>query len=316
MPFRHLTPHGVAAPETAPDDPRVGRRLAAQSVVLPTTRVALVGFPSDAGVARNGGRVGAADGPRALRDALYRTTPDARVGGAFEALLAATADIGDVPVMGDVEADQAALGRVVAALLDRGVFPLVLGGGHETAYGHALGYLTSGRAVGLLNWDAHADVRPALGGESGAALGHSGSPFRQALEHESGLARRYDAAGLHPWRASAAHAAFVRNHGRLVWASDLDAAAVDALVAGLDGPTLASFDLDAVDSLAGVSAPGVGGMTAALWLRAAEACGENRHVASADVVELAPRYDAGGHTAALAALTVWHLLGGLARRTV
>ena len=309
-----LTPHTVAAPETASDDPRVGRWLAAQRVVTGSTRVALVGFPSDAGVARNGGRVGAADGPRALRDALYRMTPDARAGGAFEALLATTADVGDVPVTGDVEADQAALGRVVAGLLDRGVFPLVLGGGHETAYGHALGYLASGRAVGLLNWDAHADVRPTLPGGPGAALGHSGSPFRQALEHPSGLARHYTVAGLHPWRVSAAHAAFARERGTIVWADDLDAAAVDALVAGLDGPTLASFDLDAVDGAAGVSAPGAGGMTTALWLRAAEACGASPHVASADVVELSPRHDAGGQTATLAALTVWHLLGGLARR--
>lgn len=59
-------PHGVAAPETAPDDPRLGRWLATQSDPA-RADVVLVGFPSDAGVRRNGGRPGAALGPRAIR---------------------------------------------------------------------------------------------------------------------------------------------------------------------------------------------------------------------------------------------------------
>jgi len=36
----------------------------------------------------------------------------------------------------------------------------------------------AGRAVGVVNLDAHLDVRPFPPGQ-----GHSGSPFRQALEH-------------------------------------------------------------------------------------------------------------------------------------
>ncbi len=309
-----LTPHGIAAPRTAPDDPRLGHWLARQTAVTDETRVALVGFPSDAGVVRNGGRPGAADGPSALRRALYKLTPDARDVAPFEALLARTADVGDVPVSGDVERDQAALGQTVAGLLDCGVFPLVLGGGHETLFGHALGYLETGRPFRLLNWDAHADVRPLVTGASGERLGHSGSPFRQAIDHPSGLARGYTVAGLQPWRVSAAHAASVRQHGRLVWAADLTDP--EALVADLDGPTLASFDLDAVDGVSGVSAPNVAGIPVSVWLRAAQACGKSPHVTSADVVELSPPHDTSGQAAILAALTVWHLLSGLAMRAV
>lgn len=304
----HLAPHGVPPPDTAAADPRLGRWLASARLGA-ETRVALVGFPSDAGVARNGGRVGAAEGPRALRAALYTMTPDVRAAASFEALLGATVDLGDVPVSGDVEADQERLGAVVADLLGRGVVPIVLGGGHETTYGHALGFLASGRPVGLLNWDAHADVRPLRDG-----LGHSGSPFRQALEHPSRLATGYTAVGLHPWRVSAEHAAFVRAHGEAVWIDDLDADRVGALVANLSGPTLASFDLDAVGRTPGVSAPGPGGMSTALWLRAAEACGASAAVSSLDVVELSPPHDVAGQATALAALTVWHMLRGLAAR--
>ncbi len=149
-------------------------------------------------------------------------------------------------------------------------------------------------------------MRPLTGGKA-----HSGSPFRQMLDHESGLCAGYTVAGLLPWRVATAHAAVPDD---VVWADDLTTARVDALVGALDGPTLASFDLDAVDAAPGVSAPGVGGLSAGVWLRAAEACGRSPHVRSVDIVELNPLHDADGRTATLAALTVWHILRGLAHR--
>lgn len=273
------------------------------------TRVALVGFPSDEGVRRNGGRAGAAGAPAAIREALYRMTPDARTPAPFVDLLDHTADLGDVDVTGDLEADQDRLAAVVGDLLGRGVVPIVLGGGHETAYGHFLGYVARDQPVHALNWDAHADVRPLTDGR-----GHSGSPFRQMLDHDSGLCRGYTVAGMHPWRVAADHVEVVRQWGEVVWAEDLTAARAEALVAACDGPTLASFDLDAVDAAPGVSAPGVGGLPVDVWLCAAEACGRNLHVLSVDVVELNPVYDVGGRTATLAALTVWHVLRGIASR--
>jgi len=308
---RHtLFPPGVAPPDTASDDPRVGHLLASGPAVQDAT-IALVGFPSDGGVRRNGGRPGAARGPRALREALYRLTPDACNPGPFTALLNRTADLGDVRVSGDLERDQERLGAVVAVLLERGMTPIVVGGGHETTYGHFLGYVASGLDVHLLNLDAHADVRPLADG-----LGHSGSPFRQALEHPSGRASGYTVAGLQPHSTAATHAAYVRHRGALRWREELDAAAVDALADELESPTLASFDLDAVDaaSAPGVSAPNPGGLSPAVWFRAAYRAGASPAVRSVDVVELSPEHDAGGRTARLAALTVWHVLRGLAER--
>ena len=60
------------------------------------TRVALLGFPSDEGVRRNGGRPGAAGGPAAIREALFMMTPDARDPAPFVEVLNHTADLGDV----------------------------------------------------------------------------------------------------------------------------------------------------------------------------------------------------------------------------
>jgi formiminoglutamase len=307
--FSPLIPPDVPAPETAEDDPRLGRWLAASRSLRDATRVALVGFPTDEGVRRNGGRAGAALGPRALREALYRLTPG---DDDLAVLLDRAADLGDVPVTGDVEADQERLGDVVGALLVRGVVPIVLGGGHETSYGHFLGYVRAGLGVSILNWDAHADVRPLRDGRA-----HSGSPFRQALEHASGRCRRYTVAGLHPWRVAAAHRRFVETHGgEAVPLDALTRERIAALVAGAEGPAFATFDLDAVDAsqAPGVSAPGTGGLDAARWLLAAEACGRSPAFTSFDVVELNPRFDVDGRTAALAALTAWHVLKGLAAR--
>jgi formiminoglutamase len=237
-------------------------------------------------------------------------TPDARDPAPFIDLLAHTAVLEDVAVTGDLEADQARLGQRIGDLLERGVIPIVLGGGHETAYGHFLGYVEVDRPVWALNWDAHADVRDLEDG-----LGHSGSPFRQVLDHASGLCRGYSVAGLLPWRVAAAHADVVLECGAVVWASDLTADHAEKLVSDLGGPTFASFDLDAVDAAPGVSAPGVGGLPLSVWLRAAESCGRSSQVSSFDVVELNPSVDPDGRTAVIAALTVWHILRGVASRT-
>jgi formiminoglutamase len=306
-----LNPSAIPAPDTAADDPRLGHWLA--SVDPPDElRTVLIGFPSDEGVRRNGGRPGAADGPDAIRRALYTLTPDAEHPGAFTDLLDRTADLGDVPVTGGVEADQQRLGEVLAPLLADGVVPIVLGGGHETSFGHFLGYVGAGQDVEILNWDAHADVRPLKDG-----LAHSGSPFRQALEHASGRCLRYAVAGLQPHSTARAHLDFIDDYGgEVVWRRTLTEVRIRSIAIGLAERTFATFDLDAVDAVAapGVSAPNVGGLPADLWLYAAYEMGRSSRVASMDVVELNPAFDLDGRTARLASLTVWHFLKGLAER--
>lgn len=302
-----LVPADIPVPKTLPDDPRLGHWLARHRTAS-DARVVLVGFPSDEGVRRNGGRPGAAAGPAAIRRALYAMTPDATNHDAFIGLLARTADLGDVRVTGDVEADQQRLGDVLAPLLADGVVPIVLGGGHETTYGHVLGYVGAGLSPEILNWDAHADVRPYPQGA------HSGSPFRQAIEARQ--CSRYRVAGLQPHRTAHAHATFVRAHGDLVWQHDLDAQRVTDLVVGCGHPTLATFDLDAVNAAhaPGVSAPNAGGLSASLWLQAAHETARSPRVTSFDVVELNLTYDVDHRTARLAALTVWTILKGIAER--
>ena len=89
----------------------------------------------------------------------------------------------------------------------------MLGGGHETAYGIYLGYVAAGLPVGIVNIDAHLDVRPLIDGK-----GHSGSPFRQAMEHPTQPlpGNRYVCLGAQPHAVSRDHWAYVHERGGLV----------------------------------------------------------------------------------------------------
>lgn len=136
----------------------------------------LVGFSSDEGVKRNQGRTGAAEGPAAFRKAISSLCWQGEESG-FQ-------DVGNIFVPdGKLEEAQQELGMAVDHLLQNGKRLFVIGGGHETAFGHFSGIAsflkeTNPKArLGILNIDAHFDLRPHNG------IPHSGSPFLQAFEH-------------------------------------------------------------------------------------------------------------------------------------
>ncbi len=279
---------------------------------IPAGRPVIVGFPQDEGVRRNGGRVGAAQAPDESRRWLYRLVAyDASRQADLAAL--GTIDVGNVAVSDDLEASQVALGEVVGELLLRGSVPIVLGGGHETAYGVYLGHVRAKRPVAVLNLDAHLDVRPTIAGK-----GHSGSPFRQMMEHtECPLpGSHYTCVGAQPFSVSREHAEFVtRNGGAIHWADDelslgprlLDTPGVD-LHLSLDADVVRAADVP------GVSAPNPVGLSGSQVARFIGLAGEHFRSGSVEVVEINPRFDPDGRSARWAAVAVWHFLRGLALR--
>lgn len=304
-----LQPSSIAPPDTHEEDPRIGHFL--QEEAMPLSAV-LLGFPVDEGVVRNGGRPGAAEAPPRLREWLYGMTPDPRRHHEMIKLVRHTRDLGNL--IGDVSlsARQAALGTTLAPHLRNDTVPLVLGGGHETAYGHFLGYVEAERDVTILNWDAHPDVRPVDHGTP-----HSGSSFRQALQHPSGCCRNYAVAGLQPHSTAAAHLRFIESHdGDYTWGDDLSRRAIEKQYESLSGPAMVTFDLDTVDQAQapGVSAPAAGGLDQTLWFHAAYQAGRCPHVTSVDLVELNPTVDVDDRTARLAARTVLEIFRGLTDR--
>lgn len=142
----------------------------------------LLGFACDEGVRRNLGRIGAKDGPQAMRKALSNL-PIHHAGLQLR-------DAGDVLCPdGQLEAAQEQLGLAISKILTQGGFPIVLGGGHEVTYGHYLGhnlYLHENSPAclstfGIINFDAHFDNREP--GENGPSSGTGFWQIEQDLKN-------------------------------------------------------------------------------------------------------------------------------------
>ncbi|TSB22704.1 formimidoylglutamase [Streptomyces sp. NBC_01525] len=288
--------HHVTTPLTGADAPR---------------DAAFVGFRSDEGVRRNQGRPGAAGGPVALRSALASV--------ALPAPLRAV-DAGDVVVGdGDLEDGQRRLGEAVTALLDAGGPVAVLGGGHEVAYGTYLGLAGSravrgGARLGVLNLDAHFDLRD-------APRPSSGTPFLQMARDEERQGRRLDYRVLGISRLSNTERLF-RTADRLGvhYLEDTDCgllslARVEAFAgAFLDACDLVhlSIDLDVLPAAAapGVSAPAAYGVPMEVVERVVTAVAASGKLAVVDVAELNPDLDIDARTARAGARLVHRALTG------
>jgi formiminoglutamase len=251
-----------------------------------------VGFASDEGVRRNKGRPGAADGPAALRTALSPMALPAPL-AAFDAGTVAVAD-------NRLEDGQRELGRVVGALLDAGHFPVVLGGGHEVAYGSYLGLSRSSRRgrIGVLNLDAHFDLRA-------DALPSSGTPFRQMLEDTPTL--RYDVVGVsQPSNTTVLFDTAERLGVRYLLDDECDRAAVTDFVEAFLGDVdlvYLTIDLDVLPAAVapGVSAPAAYGVPLETVQAICDRVAASGKLAVCDIAELNPRLDIDGRTARTAA---------------
>lgn len=146
-----------------------------ETIELPEFKLgfAFIGFCSEQGVSRNKGRVGAALAPDFIRKQMSSLpcvfTREVRL---FDAGNIICEDI-------SLEEGQRLLGVAVEKILKLGLFPIVLGGGHETTFGHYKGQLSHAIKrrekpdLAIVNFDAHFDIRPY---EEGCS---SGSMFRQ-----------------------------------------------------------------------------------------------------------------------------------------
>jgi len=277
--------------------------------------LALLGLPDDTGVRLNGGRPGAADGPRAFRAALARfgTTWDLH---AERALAVPVFDAGDVPpAAGDGEAalleTHARVEAAVLALHQAGCATVTIGGGHDLALPCIAALARHrGQAVGGINLDAHLDVRERVG---------SGMPFRRLITGGHLDPRAFVELGLGRFANDPDDVAWARAQGVTL----LDASALLAVHAAppdlfahalAPGAGFVSIDLDGIDaaSAPGVSAPSPLGVDVADAARLAEAAGRDPRVGHFDIMELCPAHDPDGRTARVAALLFLSFIAGWA----
>jgi len=277
--------------------------------------VAVQGFACDAGVARNHGRVGAAEGPAAIRRALANLAAHD---------IGPVDDLGDVACEGDaLEAAQENYAASAAAALSSGSLVIGLGGGHEIAYAsylalsHLLEYSASRDPVGVINFDAHFDLR-------GDERATSGTPFRQILEHGRARGRdiAYHCLGISRYSNTAALFERARALG-VSWVEDLELRAdrfaeiereLRAFLARYPRIYL-TVCLDVLPAAVapGVSAPAALGVDPALVARLIEVVIGSGQVAIADVAELNPRFDPDEQTARIAARFVAQLATAVRR---
>lgn len=264
---------------------------------------ALLGYACDEGVRRNHGRVGAVDGPNAIRTQLGKLANHLDTKTDFW-------DIGDVTCPDkDMEASQKELAKKVTQLLQQGTFPLLLGGGHDIAYGHYAGlraHFTPGIIIGIINFDAHFDLRNSDHGNN------SGTPFYQIAEDckKENSPFRYLCLGIRQEANSKTLYSTANNlevsylEKRFFCWSHFQKVAdtLEAFLAKVD-KVYVTIDLDGFSSAfaPGVSAASPMGYTPDLVLDCLRRIIDSNKLVSADVAELNPKYDKADQTAKLAA---------------
>lgn len=271
----------------------------------------LLGFASDAGVRRNHGRPGAVKGPESIRRMMANLPAHD---------LERFWDAGDVTCEGDaLEAAQQAQALKVAAVLNAGARPVILGGGHEVAWSSFQGLAAHVKEEGgapprilIVNLDAHFDLRT-------SRPGSSGTPFDQILEYgrEHGLPIRYACLGVSPLGNTKGLYDHARALG-VVYAEDMDMQErhlserlrqIERLLAEADLVYL-TIDLDVLPAAVapGVSAPAPLGVPLSVVEACLLAVKRSGKLRLADIAEMNPDHDIDHHTARAAARLAWHLL--------
>jgi formiminoglutamase len=145
---------------------------------------AILGFKSDEGIVRDHGRVGTSEAPSLIRSQLAILP--------LQNFNIHCYDAGDIVCDDhDLEASQTALSEVIALLLKKHIRPIVIGGGHELAWGQFQGIikvLPPERHLGIINFASHFDMHPLHHNQKGS----TSTAFYQIALNDAIHKRRFD----------------------------------------------------------------------------------------------------------------------------
>src|SRR5687768_10705892 len=183
-----------------PNDPRLGEIVSREEADYSAAEIVILGCPQDEGVRRNNGRVGAAAGPRAIREQFYKLTPFNIKKRLF--------DLGDVIIGGSLEETHDTHCAIVKQVLLDGKRLIVLGGGNDISYpdGVAMAEVFGPDKWIGINIDSHLDVRI-------AEERNSGTPYRQLLEEGHLLPKYFYEVGYQTHFASPQYYKYLRDLG-------------------------------------------------------------------------------------------------------
>ncbi len=215
------------------------------------------------------------------------------------------------------------LAKRAAAIVERGGFPLVLGGDHSVAMGTLAGLARAGRRPGVIWMDAHPDINSPETSPSGnvhgmpfaVALGLASSPFPESLR-KSAEARCSALVGIRD--VDEGERAHIKQSGvTALTIADVDRLGMGpvmeraiAVATRCDGLHL-SLDMDVIDpnEAPGVGTPVRGGISYREAQLAMEMVAATGKLGSMEVTEVNPILDRANATAALAVELIASALG-------
>ncbi|MEM0990966.1 MAG: agmatinase [Pseudomonadota bacterium] len=278
--------------------------------------VGFLGIPYDAG---NSWRPGTRFGPRDIRtySARYSAWGGATPRGYWDINQqkrfldgVRMVDCGDVDLAYyDIERNLEAITASVSAMLDRGVFPVMVGGDHSVTYPSIRAFERFG-PLDIVQIDAHLDWIDEVAGIRYA----NGSPMRRAMEHD--FTRNMAQLGIRDIRSREDDAATAEARGsqivtRQTIREDGVAAVVDALPPL--GNVYVTIDIDGLDpSIApGTGSPTVDGLLYHEVRGLLQGIAGKANVVGFDVVEVNPMVDLNGQTSLLATTLILEFLGAI-----
>ena len=278
----------------------------------------IIGFCSEQGVQRNKGRVGAALAPDFIRRHM------GNLPCTFQNSVKLF-DAGNILCQEiTMEEGQRQLGGAVKKILDLNLFPIVLGGGHETTFGHyqgQLGHELENNAkpdLGIVNFDAHFDLRPYDVKPS------SGSMFRQIADicSEKGIKYGYLPMGIQKHSNTVSLFKTADALGvKYVLAKDIRNASLADILEKVDTFTYSHdkvyltvcTDVFSSAFAPGVSAPQATGLDPELVLPIIKHIIRTHKVCGFDICEISPRFDQDDTTASLGAVIAFSVVNTICK---
>lgn len=277
------------------------------SLISKDKKTIFLGFASDAGITRNQGRAGAKLGPDQIKAQLAKLP--CPMSDTF-------IDLGNILCEGnELESAQSQFAELIKFCHQQGHKTIAFGGGHEIAWAHYQGLVPCYNKLGIINFDAHFDLRPYQKGQ----LGTSGTPFSQIATfcEEHHLPFDYCCIGIQKFgnTPSLFKRADELNVNYLS-AEDLHEKSLAWQIAFLDDFMLnrdhiyltICLDVLAECFAPGVSAPQTLGLSPWQILPLLKYIMQSGKVVSLDIAELSPPLDQEQKTARLAALIIAELL--------
>ncbi|MEG0366234.1 MAG: formimidoylglutamase [Coprobacillus sp.] len=272
----------------------------------------LIGYEVDEGIALNKGRSGAQQGPKKVIDFL-RNKP---CSFPSDVLLF---DGGSITLVDSVEEAQRTLAKLVQKCLASDYFPIVIGGGHDVAYGTMSGvfkeYPSNKNKVGIINFDAHFDMRP-------YKYSTSGTMFRQIHDDINSVSGDFNHLTIGIQRSTNSRALFKyakEVQSEYILATDLFDQPQNArkrLFNFLEQQDYiyVSVCADVFSSpyAPGVSSPQPLGIHPEKFLRLLKYIIKTKKMVAFDIAEISPPLDSSNATASLGGLIIYSLINALA----